>query len=143
MRVAILVADGFEQVELIQPRKALEKGGMTMRSGLCLAVAMTALVAFGRSAFAAGDADKGKAAFAKCAICHQAGLGAKPWVGPELNGIVGRNAASVANYTIFCRNEEARRLRLGLDREKYRQVDRRSQGDDFGFPDGFGVPRNS
>jgi len=73
-----------------------------MRSGLCLAVAMTALMALGGSAFAAGDAAKGKAAFAaKCAICHQAGLGAKPWVGPELNGIVGRNAAIVANYTMY------------------------------------------
>jgi deglycase len=27
MRVAILVADGFERVELIQPRKALDKVG--------------------------------------------------------------------------------------------------------------------
>ena len=72
-----------------------------MRNGLCLAVAITALMAFGGSAFAAGDADKGKAAFAKCSICHQAGLGAKPFVGPELNGIVGRDAASVANYTMY------------------------------------------
>jgi cytochrome c len=72
-----------------------------MRSGLCLAVAMTALMAFGGSALAQGDATKGKAAFAKCAICHQAGLGAEPWVGPELNGIVGRKAASVANYTMY------------------------------------------
>ena len=70
-----------------------------MRSGLCLAVAMTALIALEVSAFAAGDVAKGKAAFAvKCAICHQAGLGANPFVGPELNGIVGRDAASVPNY---------------------------------------------
>jgi len=42
-----------------------------MRSGLCLAVAMAVLMALGGSVFAAGDADKGKAAFAKCVICHQ------------------------------------------------------------------------
>lgn len=49
-------------------------------------------------AFAEGDATKGKAAFAKCAICHQVGPGAKTLVGPELNGVVGRKAASVADY---------------------------------------------
>jgi cytochrome c len=44
----------------------------------------------------------GHGAFAaKCAICHQAGLGANPFVGPELNGIVGRDAASVANFTLY------------------------------------------
>jgi cytochrome c len=77
------------------------KGGMTMMSGLCLAVAVTALMAFGGSAFAAGDAEKGKADFAKCAICHQIGPGAKTLVGPELNGIVGRKVASVADYTMY------------------------------------------
>ena len=49
-------------------------------------------------AFAEGDAAKGKAAFAKCGICHQIGPGAKTLVGPELNGVVGRKAASVADY---------------------------------------------
>jgi len=73
-----------------------------MRNGLCLAVAMTALMAFGGSAFAAGDPDKGKAAFAaKCGICHQVGPGAKTLVGPELNGIVGRKAASYADYSMY------------------------------------------
>jgi len=73
-----------------------------MRSGLYLAVAMTALIALSGSALAVGDAAKGKAAFAeKCASCHQAGLGANPFVGPELNGIVGRDAASVSNYAKY------------------------------------------
>jgi cytochrome c len=49
-------------------------------------------------ASAAGDAAKGKEAFAKCAICHQVGPGAKTLVGPELNGIVGRKTASVEGY---------------------------------------------
>lgn len=56
------------------------------------------LVALSGPAFAEGDATKGKAAFAKCAICHQLGPGAKTLVGPELNGVVGRKAASVADY---------------------------------------------
>jgi cytochrome c len=56
------------------------------------------LVAFYGPALAEGDAAKGKAAFAKCGICHQIGPGAKTLVGPELNGVVGRKAASVADY---------------------------------------------
>ena len=76
---------------------------VTMRSEFYLAVAVAVLMALGGSAFATtGNAARGKAAFAaKCASCHQGGLGAKPFVGPELNGIVGRDAASVANYTKY------------------------------------------
>ena len=63
---------------------------------------MTALMALGQSTFAAGDHAKGKVAFAaKCGICHETGLGANPFVGPELNGIWGRLAASVPNYTKY------------------------------------------
>jgi cytochrome c len=59
------------------------------------------LAPLGGAAFAAGDAEKGKTAFAKCAICHQVGPGAKTLVGPELNGIVGRKMASIADYTMY------------------------------------------
>lgn len=69
-----------------------------MRKLLSVAVAAAALVAYSGSAFAAGDAAKGKEVFAKCAICHQIGPGAKTLIGPELNGIVGRKAASVADF---------------------------------------------
>jgi cytochrome c len=60
--------------------------------------AAAVLVGLYGPALAEGDATKGKAAFAKCGICHQVGPGAKTLVGPELNGIVGRKAASVADY---------------------------------------------
>jgi cytochrome c len=60
--------------------------------------AVAVLVGVYGPAFAEGDATKGKAAFAKCGICHQVGPGAKTLVGPELNGIVGRKAASIADY---------------------------------------------
>ncbi len=75
-----------------------------MRKILSAAVAFAAvLVAFGGSVFAAGDAAKGKDVFtsALCATCHQVGPGAKNGVGPELNGIVGRKAASVADYPSY------------------------------------------
>ncbi len=49
----------------------------------------------------AGDAEAGKAAFAKCGICHQVGPDAKNLVGPPLNNIVGANAAAVEGYDIY------------------------------------------
>ena len=61
-------------------------------------LAAVALMAVSAPALPEGDATKGKAAFAKCGICHQVGPGAKTLVGPELNGAVGRKAASVADY---------------------------------------------
>lgn len=59
------------------------------------------LVAASGPVFAEGDAAKGKAAYVKCAICHQIGPGAKTLVGPELNGIVGRQAAAIADYAMY------------------------------------------
>ena len=61
-------------------------------------VGAAVLLGLTMSASAAGDAEQGKAAFAKCAICHQAGPDAKSLVGPPLNGIVGRKAATVEGF---------------------------------------------
>jgi cytochrome c len=47
---------------------------------------------------AAGDVAAGKAAFAKCASCHQIGPSARAGFGPQLNGIVGRPAATTKDY---------------------------------------------
>ncbi|MFA5900877.1 MAG: cytochrome c family protein [Hyphomicrobium sp.] len=46
----------------------------------------------------AQDAEAGKKLFMKCAPCHAVGPGAKNKVGPELNGILGRAAASVEGF---------------------------------------------
>lgn len=56
------------------------------------------LVGFSGSAWAAGDAAKGKAAFAKCGICHQVGEGAKPLIGPPLNNMIGHKAAAQPDF---------------------------------------------
>ena len=75
-----------------------------MRKQLSVALFATALVAMGGPALAAGDAEKGKADFMKptaCGLCHQIGPGAKTVVGPALNGIVGRKAASIADYGMY------------------------------------------
>jgi cytochrome c len=82
-----------------------------MRKFQLCGLAGVALLALSAPALAEGDATKGKAAFAKCGICHQIGPGAKTLVGPELNGIIGRKAASVADYTLY----SAGMKKLGAD----------------------------
>ncbi len=50
------------------------------------------------NAAAAQDAAAGEKVFAKCKICHQIGENAKNFVGPVLNGVVGRHAGSYPGY---------------------------------------------
>ncbi|OQM73546.1 MFS transporter [Pseudaminobacter manganicus] len=44
------------------------------------------------------DATAGEKLFSRCKACHAIGEGAKNRVGPELNGLVGRKAGTVAGY---------------------------------------------
>ncbi len=63
------------------------------------ALSAAAILALASSpAFAAGDPDAGAKVFNKCAACHKVGPGAKNGVGPELNGLNGRKAASAEGY---------------------------------------------
>ena len=50
------------------------------------------------AAGAAGDAVAGRAAFNKCASCHQVGPNAKSGFGPHLSAIIGRPAAAAKDY---------------------------------------------
>jgi len=47
---------------------------------------------------AAGDVVAGQRVFKICAECHQVGPSARAGFGPQLNGIVGRAAASTKDY---------------------------------------------
>ena len=47
---------------------------------------------------AAQDAAGGEKVFAKCNVCHQIGEKAKNFVGPVLNGVVGRKAGAYPGY---------------------------------------------
>jgi cytochrome c len=47
----------------------------------------------------AQDVAAGEQSFKKCAACHAVGEGAKNKIGPELNGLDGRKAASVQGYS--------------------------------------------
>lgn len=57
-----------------------------------------------------GDAEAGRLVFGECLACHEIGDGAKHGVGPHLNGLVGRAAAS---HTDFAYSESFLRLRGG------------------------------
>jgi len=52
-----------------------------------------------RTAFADGDAGNGQDLFRACSACHEVGVGARNSVGPVLNDIVGRRAASRDRYS--------------------------------------------
>jgi cytochrome c len=41
----------------------------------------------------------GKVSFRKCQVCHDVGEGAKNKLGPELNGLDGRKAGTVADFS--------------------------------------------
>ena len=47
---------------------------------------------------AAGDVVAGRAAFAKCASCHQVGPSARGGFGPQLTGVIGRRAGSTTDF---------------------------------------------
>ncbi len=65
------------------------------------------LVASGGMASAAGNAAAGETVFKICKTCHRIGEGAKNFVGPELNGVVGRKAGSVPGYNYSDANKNS------------------------------------
>lgn len=69
-----------------------------MREILSLSFALV----FGATAVAyaseIGDPERGADYWSECKGCHQIGLGAKNKIGPQLNGIFGRNAASARGF---------------------------------------------
>jgi cytochrome c len=51
------------------------------------------------SAHAAGDPEAGRKAFKACASCHAVGPNAHSSFGPQLNGLIGRRAGSLQDYS--------------------------------------------
>lgn len=65
----------------------------------CLSLSVVAAVSFTAAmADDFGDPVAGEQVFKKCARCHQVGAGAKHRIGPHLNGIFGRQAASHGDF---------------------------------------------
>jgi len=63
-----------------------------------LVIAAVALAVSSGAAFAQ-DIEAGETSFKKCQPCHDLGADARNKVGPELNGLDGRKAGSVADYS--------------------------------------------
>lgn len=66
-----------------------------------------ALAVSGGAAAAGGDAAAGEATFRVCKTCHRIGEGATNFVGPELNGVVGRKAGSAPGYNYSDANKNS------------------------------------
>ena len=72
-------------------------------------IAISALTLFAsfRAAAGEGDAAIGETTFKVCRTCHQIGEKARNFVGPELNGVVGRKAGSVPGYNYSDANKNS------------------------------------
>lgn len=62
------------------------------------AVAYAAVASAAPAPAPAGDATKGKAVFARCAVCHKIDKATPGGIGPNLAGVHGRAAGKVAGY---------------------------------------------
>jgi cytochrome c len=71
------------------------------------AIAVLSLVASVRVASADGDPASGEVTFKVCRTCHQIGEAARNFVGPALNGVVGRKAGTVAGYNYSDANKNS------------------------------------
>jgi cytochrome c len=67
--------------------------------GLLLAAVLLPGVAFAQ--------DPGATVFKKCKACHEVGPGAANRIGPQLNGLEGRKAGTVAGFTYSAANKKA------------------------------------
>lgn len=56
---------------------------------------------------AAQDAARGENVFKQCMICHAVGSGAQNKIGPQLNGLDGRQAGSLTNFNYSPANKSA------------------------------------
>jgi cytochrome c len=62
-------------------------------------VAAVALIVTFTGTGVAQDVEKGANVFKQCQACHSLGSGAQNKIGPELNGLDGRAAGTVPNFT--------------------------------------------
>jgi cytochrome c len=69
-----------------------------MKSLASMAILSVALFGFAGAVQAQGSPEEGENVFKKCRTCHDVGDSAKNKVGPALNNIVGRKAASVNGF---------------------------------------------
>lgn len=69
-----------------------------MLASLRIPVMLLGIAALGATALAEGNAENGETIFRKCRTCHDVGPNARNKVGPHLNNVIGRKAASLEDY---------------------------------------------
>jgi len=105
------------------------------------AIAVLSLVASVRVASADGDPAAGEVTFKVCRTCHQIGESARNFVGPALNGVVGRKAGTVAGYNYSDANKNSGLTWDEATLTKYLKSPREVvPGTKMAFP---GLPRDS
>jgi cytochrome c len=78
------------------------------RASISISLALFASLGFAHVAMAEGDAAAGEKIFAtKCKVCHQIGPNAKNFVGPSLNGVIGRKTGSEEGYSYTDANKNS------------------------------------
>jgi cytochrome c len=82
---------------------AKPKGGVPMRTLMVTA----ALIAVSAGIATAQDVEKGANSFKKCLPCHAIGPGARNKVGPVLNGLNGRKAGTVPDFSYSDANKNS------------------------------------
>ena len=70
-------------------------------------LAAAAWIAASTGAGLAQDVEKGANVFKQCQACHSIGPGAQNKIGPELNGLDGRKAGTVPNYSYSDANKNS------------------------------------
>lgn len=68
-------------------------------------IAGAVLIAISTGAGLAQDVERGATVFKQCQVCHSIGPGAKNKIGPELNGLDGRAAGVVPNFSYSSANK--------------------------------------
>jgi len=72
-----------------------------------ITIILAAALVISTGAACAQDVAAGENSFKKCAICHSIGEGATNKIGPELNGLDGRKAGTVAGFSYSDANKNS------------------------------------
>jgi cytochrome c len=100
---AITVARELPEFFLLNYRLMCVERNIAMKQLLIA----TALVIASTEMVLAQDVEAGATTFKKCAVCHDIGESAKNKIGPELNGIDGRQSGSAPGYNYSDANKKS------------------------------------
>ena len=95
---------GYEMHIKFDNREHTGVQGRPMRNTLIVLTAGLAVIA---DAACAQDIAAGETSFTKCSVCHSIGERAVNKIGPELNGLDGRKAGTVASFSYSDANKNS------------------------------------